>query len=134
MSTSVYLNCPNITFNRIEDITCEVSKPEKLDETTVFIVTEKDYSEEDIYKYAKVLIKAGCRDFKFCGKAKEDWHLIFDLQDLSLCPDCEDISLTCNIEDIDSIADEIDICWDNIRIYADEELFVRIRDSIRRRL
>ena len=78
------LNCPNIAFRTFDDITSKVSRPRNLTGTTVILVGCTGVKRNLIDKYAKIMLKVGCRSFVFYGADAEDWHYRFDLMDISL--------------------------------------------------
>lgn len=119
------LNCPNISFRKMDDITSQVSMPQNLQNTTVILINVTAIKNEIIDQYADILIKAGCKSFVFYGKDENNWHYRFDLKGLSFLGEADEVILTSTLDSLEELPDEFLISEKNVLIYASDYEMIR---------
>ena len=91
---------------------------------TVIIVADEIMDESIIRETADVILNRGCKNVAFCGRASEDLRTIFNEEDIEI-NGYEDFAVMWGIEDIDSLADEVSTCWNEVLILCSSMSLVR---------
>jgi hypothetical protein len=82
---------------------------------TVILVADAVMDESVIRDTADVILTRGCKNVAFCGEAAEDLRNIFYEEDLEI-NGYEDFAVMWGIEDVDSLAEEVSNCWNEVLI------------------
>ena len=115
----------NITFGLIgKGILGSNKNLRDLSNHTVIIVSDEIMDESVIRETADVILTRGCKNVAFCGTASEDLRIVFNEEDLEI-NGYEDFAVMWGIEDIDSLADEVSICWNEVLILCSNMSLVR---------
>ncbi len=115
--------CPNIRFGIFEQDIQENRM--NLKGYTVLAVMSESVPDDEIQRYARILIQSGCRDFGFCGIEKAKWHNLFDQTDIDITENDEDYSTTWEIGSIEELPDELCICQNDVFIFCTDFEIVR---------
>ncbi len=91
---------------------------------TVIIVADEIMEEASIRETADVILSMGCKNVAFCGEASDEVHTIFNEEDLEI-NGYEDFAVMWGIEGIDSLADEVSTCWNEVLILCSNMSLVR---------
>lgn len=115
----------NITFGLIgKGILGSNKNLRDLSNHTVIIVSDEIMDESVIRETADVILTRGCKNVAFCGTASEDLRTVFNEEDLEI-NGYEDFAVMWGIEDIDSLEDEVSICWNEVLILCSNMSLVR---------
>ena len=92
-----------------------------LSNNTVIIVLDEIIDETLIRDTARTILSKGCKNVAFCGTASDEWQAVFDEIDREIngfndLTGYEDFAVMWRFEDIDSLADEVSSCWNEVLI------------------
>jgi hypothetical protein len=91
---------------------------------TVIIVADELMDESVVSEMAATVLTRGCKNVAFCGEAAEELRNIFYQKDMEI-NGYEDFAVMWGIEDIDSLADEVSTCWNEVLILCDNMATLR---------
>ena len=104
-----------------------------------FLVNHKADT-EFIKKQALQFIVAGCKRYDFFGKYSEEWHLAFDLADISVNPDSDEetVAITVSHQTIEDFVDTLNewlscrgiVPYDFYLIYDDVDLYNQVKTML----
>ena len=97
---------------------------------TVIIVTDEIIDETLIKELADVILKKGCKNVAFCGTASDEWQRVFDEADREIngfndITGYEDFAVMWRFEDVESLADEVYTCWNEVLILCSNMSLIR---------
>ncbi len=106
----------NITFGLIgRGILGSNRSLRDLSNHTVIIVADETMDESVVRETADAVLTRGCKNVAFCGEAAEDLRNIFYEEYLEI-NGYEDFAVMWGIEDVDSLAEEVSNCWNEVLI------------------
>ncbi len=123
----------NITFGLIgRGILGSKRNLRDLSNHAVIIVSDEIMDESTIRETADEILSRGCKNVAFCGEAAEDVRAIFNEEDLEI-NGYEDFAVMWGIEDIDSLAEEVSTCWNEVLILCGNMSLVKeCQESLKR--
>ncbi len=88
---------------------------------TVIIITDEIIDESLIREFAELILKKGCKNVAFCGTCSEEWKQIFDEVDCEVngfnsCGEYEDFAVMWCFNDMESLPEELAVCWNEVLI------------------
>ncbi len=113
----------NITFGLIGRVGNNRNLKD-LSNHTVIIVSDEIMDESVTRECADTILVRGCKNVAFCGEASEDLRSIFNEEDFEI-NGYEDFAVMWGIEDVDSLADEVSTCWNEVLILCENMSLVR---------
>ena len=91
---------------------------------------DMDLVGQEMKELADVILKKSCKNVAFCGTASDEWQRVFDEADREIngfndITGYEDFAVMWRFEDVESLADEVYTCWNEVLILCSNMSLIR---------